>query len=73
MKSLTSLLVAFTLVVTHAQQAFALAGPLNRPSIGYPANNPVAKARIDKVMKILNDKKFQYVQGHFVNEISTMN
>lgn len=63
--ALLSLTLAGFAAVPHA--VFALAGKLERPSLSMPADRAVPREGRTTVLGVLDDRRFHYVSGYFVN------
>jgi hypothetical protein len=68
MKSLRLTLLAAVLWLSSLAASFGLAGDLTQPSLAFPKDAPYC----DAVMKVVMDKSFKFLRGHFVNADTTL-
>lgn len=55
-------------LIALCSHAFGLAGDLDAPSLSFPVNSESQQS----VTKVISDKQFKFLRGHFVNAASTL-
>ena len=63
-----TLFLAVTLPLLAITPAFGMAGDLPTPALSFPEHSSSRTS----VMKVVSDKQFRYLQGHYINALTKL-
>lgn len=64
------LVVVLLALVLSDYRVEALAGSLDKPSLGFPSE--MKKSTREQLMAALEDKSYRFIKGHFINAFTTL-